>query len=128
MSCGEWWSTGIKRGEKFREVYQSLVAAVTVENENMSSKGEQKSGAPKAKKSLFEVKKEIDEQRVKDACEELAGGTSSGSDWTDDDMSDIEVLPETPQKKVKTNSGKVKVTPTKKTAKKERSSPRKQKW
>ena len=128
MSCGEWWSTGIKRGEKLREAYRSFVAAVTVENEKMSSKGEQKSSAPKAKKSLFEVKKEIDEQRVMDACEEFAGGTSSGSDWTDDDMSDIEVLPETPQKKVKTNSGKAKVTPTKKTAKKERSSPRKQKW
>ena len=42
-----------------REVYQSFVAAVTVENENMSSKGEQKSGAPKAKKSLFEVKKRL---------------------------------------------------------------------
>ena len=93
----------------------------------MSSKSEQKNGAPKAKKSLFEVKKEIDEQRVKNACEELSGATSSESDWTDDGMSDIEVLPETPQKKTKTNSGKPKVSPVKKTARKERSSPRKQK-
>ena len=93
----------------------------------MSSKGEQKSGAPKAKKSLFEVKKEIDEQRVKEVCQELMGGASSDSDWTDDSMSDIEVLPETPQKKAMTNSGKAKASPAKKTTRKERSSPRKQK-
>ena len=57
----------------------------------------------------------------------VAGGTSSESEWTDDGMSDIEVLPETPEKKVKTNSGKSKASLPKKAARKERSSPRKQK-
>ena len=91
---------------------------------------EQKSTS-KGKRSLFDVKKEADEKRVKAAIEDLTGSKlddgDSDSMWSSSDIdSDVEEVAATPPpKKLKTNSVKVvvkAVTPVKEPA---RRSPRK---
>ena len=93
---------------------------------------EQKSMS-KGKRSLFDVKKEADEKRVKAAIEDLTGSKlnddegNSDSMWSSSDIdSDVEEVAATPPpKKLKTNGVKVvvkAVTPVKEPA---RRSPRK---
>ena len=94
---------------------------------------EQKSTS-KSKRSLFDIKKEADEKRVKAAIEDLTGSklddddeVNSDSMWSSSDLdSDVEEVAATPPpKKQKTNGVKVvvkAVTPVKEPA---RRSPRK---
>ena len=102
----------------------SLHSRIKLERENMAST----SNASKPKRSLFDVKKELEDERVAAAIADLTGGTRSGgeSEWTDnsDIESDVEEVRATPpKKKVKGTKGVTKaVTPIKE---KPRRSPRK---
>ena len=85
----------------------------------------------KGKRSLFDIKKEADEKRVKAAIEDLTGSKlddgDSDSMWSSSDIdSDVEELPATPpSKKLKANGVKVVVKAVSPVKEPVRKSPRK---
>ena len=85
----------------------------------------------KGKRSLFDVKKEADEKRMKAAIEDLTGSKlddgDSDSMWSSSDIdSDVEELPATPpSKKLKANGVKVVVKAVSPVKEPLRKSPRK---